>query len=266
MADYKPTLVDQLINLLPSIIGPTLQYKVAKDGQKAQMDRLNVQLKAQKDLEEGRQDFQIEQKEIDRDLTSFREANRSNMELLKMQQQAEQSFVRDTMAYDTMQEQMRSNAIKEDLAKQELALSVRKQDESFTKKDLLDYQQSQKDKELTDFPLKGRFNKERNILNQADDFAVDEQFMIDQWDDEKFQTKIAGEVGRFQKAKEGTAGYQDKLDLIERLIELRSSFDQPAFTEDKSGWRPWQDPGTSSQAREGRRIVSQIDGLLSRLQ
>jgi len=147
-----------------------------------------------------------------------------------------------------------------------LGLEVRKQDESFTKKDLLDYQQSQKDKELTDFPLKGRFNKERNILNQADDFAVDEQFMIDQWDDEKFQTKIAGEVGRFQKAKEGTAGYQDKLDLIERLIELRSSFDQPAFTEDKSGWRPWQDPGTSSQAREGRRIVSQIDGLLSRLQ
>jgi len=266
MADYKPTLVDQLINLLPGLIGDTLQYKVAKDGQKAQMDRLNVQLKAQKDLEQGRQDFQIKQKEIDRDLTSFREANRSNMELLKMQQQAEQSFVRDTMAYDTMQEQMRSNAVKEDLAKQQMALAVRQQDESFTKKDIMDYQQRQKDKELTDFPLLGRFTQEKNILNQADDFAVDEQLMINQWNTEGFQKKLSGEVGRFQKAKEGTAGYQDKIDLIERLIELRSAFDQPAFTEDKPGWNPWANPGTSSQSKEGRRIVSQIDGLLSRLQ
>ena len=266
MADYKPTLVDQLINLLPSLIGDTLQYKVAKDGQKAQMDRLNLQLQAQKDLEQGRQDFQIEQKEIDRDLASFREANRSNMELLKMQQQAEQQFVKDTMAYDAMQEQMRSNAIKEELAREELALAVRKQDESLTKKDLLDYEQRQKDKALTDFPLKGRFNQEKIIVNQADDLAVDEQFMINQWNTEGFQKKLAGEVGRFQKAKEGTAGYQDKIDLIERLIELRSAFDQPAFTEDKPGWNPWADPGTSSQAKEGRKIVSQIDGLLSRLQ
>ena len=183
-----------------------------------------------------------------------------------MQQQSEQQFVRNTMAYDTLQEQMRTNAIKEELAREELALAVRKQDESLTKKDLLDYQQSQKDKELTDFPLLGRFTQEKNILNQADDFAVDEQLMINQWNTEGFQKKLAGEVGRFQKAKEGTAGYQDKIDLIERLIELRSAFDQPAFTEDKPGWEPWQDPGTSSQAKEGRRIVSQIDGLLSRLQ
>ena len=248
MAEYKPTLVDQLINLLPSLIGDTLQYKVAKDGQKAQMDRLNVQLQAQKDLAEQSQDFQIEQKEIDRDLTSFREANRSNIELLKLQQQTQ------------------SNAVKEELAREELALAVRKQNETFTKKDLLDYQQSQKDKELTDFPLLGQFTQERNILNQADDFAVDEQLMINQWNTEGFQKKLAGEVGRFQKAKEGTAGYQDKLDLIERLIELRSAFDQPAFTEDKPGWKPWQDLGTSSQSKDGRRIVSQIDGLLSRLQ
>ena len=183
-----------------------------------------------------------------------------------MQQQSEQQFVRNTMAYDTLQEQMRTNAIKEELAREELALAVRKQDESLTKKDLLDYQQSQKDKELTDFPLLGRFTQEKNILNQADDFAVDEQLMINQWNTEGFQKKLAGEVGRFQKAKEGTAGYQDKIDLIERLIELRSAFDQPAFTEDKQWYDVFGDQGTSSQAREGRRIVNQIDGLLSRLQ
>ena len=62
MADYKPTFFDQLINLLPSLIAPTLQYKVAKDGQKAQMDRLNVQLQAQKDLAKQSQDFQIKEK------------------------------------------------------------------------------------------------------------------------------------------------------------------------------------------------------------
>tara|TARA_R100001082_G_C4364420_1_gene161100 strand:+ start:2188 stop:2988 length:801 start_codon:yes stop_codon:yes gene_type:complete len=266
MADYKPTFFDQLINLLPSLIAPTLQYKVAKDGQKAQMDRLNVQLQAQKDLAKQSQDFQIEQKEIDRDLTSFREANRTNMDLLKMQQQAEQQFVRDTMAYDTMQEQMRSNAVKEGLAKEELALAVRKQDESLTKKDLLDYEERQRDKKVTDIPLLGQFTQERNILNQADDFAVDEQLMINQWNTEGFQQKLAGEVGRFQKAKEGTAGYQDKIDLIERLIELRSAFDQPAFTEDKQWYDVFGKAGTSSQSKEGRRIVSQIDGLLSRLQ
>mgnify|MGYP003139733096 CR=1 FL=1 len=269
MAEYKPTAFDQLISVLPSLLATRLQFKLGQDRLNLDQQKLTAQktqfdqnLAQAKDLADSQMDLM---KRRDHDTANWREDQMilKEMELAKADKArvATQEYQANMLA-----EAIRKSKSTEKYQEDMLSLETRKQDEAFTKKDLLEWEEKQSDKKLTDVPLHGEFTAERNILNESDDWLVNEQIMINNWNREGFQRKLTGEVGRFQKARIGTPAYKDKIVLIDRLLGLRDAFDQPAFTEDKPGWSPWVDPGTSTQAEQGKVIVSQIDGLLSRLQ
>ena len=253
MADYKPNWMDELINLLPSLIAPTLQYKVAKDGQKAQMDRLNVQLQAQKDLAKQSQDFQIEQKEIDRDIASVRAGNEMAFKNLQLAQQALDSTKRidaiergqDISAY-TAEQAQKHGLLKQDKSieatrmLQEDMLKLRKELEKEGKLDLI----SKQPVSVSDF-LTG------SAMTEPEQSFIDESAMIEDY--KGMKEGLKKEVNRVAQMSPRN---QQRIDVLNAIYDLQSSFENP-YVKDQ-----WFDDAQNKQVEGILKDLYQWSSLL----
>jgi hypothetical protein len=296
MAEYKPNALEQLFAVLPALIGQYSRAKLDRDRLEADDQRFKKQMdynkeqamlnrQAQRDLKEDEfefrrgeqtasQIFTTEENEKTRALNRFNAERTHNLNLLQLQAQKQRDLNNQLNALKNREAELeKANMLmqgRENLTDKQIEATKN------LRKDLVTLEDEVKGKRATKTGMKAplrNFIQESNILEQADDIFVDEDYMIQQYEgipSEGFLSQgkmpmslamgLANEVTRFQDAKVGTPEYEDKLMLLDRLIQLRRAFSTEAFTEDWS----WGG-GESKDAIGGKRIVDDLGNLISRL-
>ena len=269
---YEETWFDQLMKVMPSMVSLASQYKLGQDRITADDQRLTKQLRHQEmlaninlknELERDRRNkaFQLDKFQMEKDFQ------------LGLQDRSDERYeLSEAALLEKLGQQIEANrdAITQQGKEARKTLEQKQEFEKIygvTKKDFLDYQKSYSDKELRKLPSAGFSTQEKIILGESDDLMVDERRMLEAFKNPKFQQTLKEDVGRFAGAKEGEIGYEDRLDLIARLTDLRKAFSAEAFTEDQSWYNPFDvlGMGPSGESTEAAGVVRQIDGLLSRL-
>tara|TARA_A100000172_G_scaffold22320_1_gene12673 strand:+ start:2894 stop:3790 length:897 start_codon:yes stop_codon:yes gene_type:complete len=296
MAQYKPNALEQLFAVLPSLIGQYSQIKLGQDRLEADDQRFKKQMdynkeqamlnrQAQKNLKEDEfefrrgertdsQAFTLKENEKTRELNQFNAERTHALNLLRQQSQDQRD----------LNNQLNANKNREtDLEKTYMLIQGREKatDKQIDanrvlRKEMVNLEDEVKSKRAIETGMKAplrNFIQESNILKQSGDLFVDEDYMIQQYEGmpaEGFLSQgkmpmslamgLANEVTRFQNAKVGTPEYKDKLMLLDRLIQLQNAFSTKAFTEDG-----YFTSGKSTDAIGGKRIVDDLDNLISRL-
>ena len=189
------------------------EMELKKANQQAIIDKMELyeegRVKRHKETQKqitDRTELEQQQRKDELAVASVREGNRNINALLALQQ-------KELQFYDQQELERAKLEATEEYREKTLDMKMSEQNK-------LKYEREKLQKR----PLAGYDHFDRVIKDEADDIFSDESAMIETWYNTSFQQMIAGDVDRLQDVKKGEPGYENKIQLLNKLIEYKELF------------------------------------------